>query len=119
MACLRLTLIEPRLGYEHEARRLLKELDAGLATRDGLIMSMLVSDRRNRIGRVSLWESKPHADRNSGDLHVLAVRSRLKNIASLADESLLEIESGHLPEGMKSLLRAAGIADQLPLAVAS
>jgi hypothetical protein len=107
MACLRLTLIDPRLGFEDEARTLMKELDAGLASRDGFIMSLLVSDGRNRVGRLSLWESKQFADQSAGDLHVMAVRSRLHNISVPAEESLLEVESGHLPERLDSLLKAA------------
>ena len=104
MAYLCLTLIDPRPGFEQEAQKLLKELDADLASSDGLIMSLVLKDRSNRLGRLSLWDSRHEADQNAGDLHVMAVRSRLHNLSASAEEGLMEVESGHRAEGLRRTL---------------
>jgi hypothetical protein len=105
MAHLRLTLLQPRPGSEAEARRLMEELDSELADASGLILSLIMA-RESHIGRVSLWRSKEDANREAINERTLSLCSRLRYIATEAEESMLEVESGHLPEGFSALFGA-------------
>ena len=107
MAYVRLTLLEPRPGAEDELRRLLLELDASLAEAPGLLLSLVVSQASGRLGRISLWLSKEEANREATSQRILALRSRLLFLALDTDETLLDVDSGYLPEGFSALFAIA------------
>ena len=100
MAFLRLTLLKPRPAADAEIRRLLEELDAAVSESPGLILSFIAA-REQRLGRVSLWESKQDANREALNERTLSLRSRLHYLSLEAEESMLEVASGHLPEGLR------------------
>jgi hypothetical protein len=54
MACLRLTLIEPKPGNREEMQTVLTLLDAKLAKTPGLIFSFVTRLETDRLGRVAL-----------------------------------------------------------------
>jgi hypothetical protein len=114
VAILRLTFLEPRRGSEDEVERLLKELDATLANAPGLLMSFLLCQEPRRLGRIALWQSKDGANREAANSHVLSLRSRLRHLSVDTEERLLEITSGHLPEGFSSLQAAAKLRAYFP-----
>jgi hypothetical protein len=106
MAYLRLTLLEPRPGAEAELREVLEDLDASLADAPGLILSFVLS-QGPRLGRASLWLAKDEANREATTPHVLSLRSRLRFLSLATEETLLDVESGFVPEGFGAILRAA------------
>jgi hypothetical protein len=107
MAYLRSTFLNPRPGAEAEVRRLIEELDASLCNAHGLVFSLVLSQANGRIGRISLWLSRDGANREAASQHVLALRSQLRLLSTEAEETLLEIDSGYVPEGFTFLLSAA------------
>ena len=104
MAFLRLTMIQPRPGSETEANDLLQELDTSLGQESGLLFSLIVNPRSERIGRLSLWRTKDDANRVATTDHIMSVRSRLHYISLSTDETMLEVQSGHFSEAVNSLL---------------
>lgn len=105
MAFLRLTLLKPRPDTDEEVRRLLEELDAEIAESPGLILSFIAA-REQRLGRVSLWKSKQDANREALSDRTLSLRSRLRYLSVEAEESMMEVASGHLPEGLSDFFAA-------------
>jgi hypothetical protein len=105
VAYLRLTMLQPRPGSEVEARELLEELDTSLVGADGLVFSLVMSQER-KLGRVALWHSKDDANREATSDHVMSIRSRLRFLSLSTDETLLEVKSGHLPEGFGAIFNA-------------
>ena len=99
MAFLRLTLLKPRPESDEEVRRLLEELDAEVAESPGLILSFIAA-REQRLGRVSLWQSKQDANSEALNERTLSLRSQLRILSVEAEESMMEVASGHLPEGL-------------------
>jgi hypothetical protein len=94
-----LTLLKPRPDSDEEVRRLLEELDAEVAESPGLILSFIAA-REQKLGRVSLWQSKQDANREATNDRTLSLRSRLRYLSVEAEESMMEVASGHLPEGL-------------------
>ncbi len=104
MACLRLTLLRPRIGATEEVQRLLDQLDESLASAEGLVLSFVTQVETDRLGRVSLWHSKEDANRVATQEHILSLRSRLRHLSTDTQEVLMEVKSGHVPPEMTSLL---------------
>ena len=117
MAYVRLTLLEPQPGAENELRRLLEELDACLADAPGLLLSLVLSQAKGRLGRISLWLSKEEANHEATSPRILALRSRLLFLSLETEEALLEVESGYLPEGFNTLIWAAKQPAHFPAAL--
>lgn len=115
MACLRLTLIEPKPGNEQETQRVLSMLDEKLASTPGLIFSFVTGLETDRLGRVALWHSKDEANRVAMRDDVLALRARLRALALSTQETLMELSSGYLPEPLAALI--AGDMAMEPVAV--
>ena len=114
MAYLRLTMLQPRPGSETEARELLEELDTSLVGADGLVFSLVMSQESDKLGRVSLWHSKDDANREAVSDHVMSLRSRLRFLSLSTDETLLEVKSGHLPEGFGAVFNAPEMPASFP-----
>jgi hypothetical protein len=104
MACLRLTLIEPRQGNREEMQTVLSMLDERLARTPGLIFSFVTEIEADRFGRIALWRSKDEANRIAMRDDILALRARLRTLASSTEETLMELRSGFLPEPLAALI---------------
>jgi hypothetical protein len=95
-------MLRPRPNSDEEVRRLLEELDAEVAESPGLILSFIAA-REQRLGRVSLWKSKQDANSEALSERTLSLRSRLHYLSLEAEESMMEVASGHLPEGLSDV----------------
>jgi hypothetical protein len=115
MACLRLTLIEPKPGNREEMQTVLTLLDAKLAKTPGLIFSFVTRLETDRLGRVALWQSKDDANRVALRDDVLALRARLRSLALGTEETLMELRSGYLPQPLAALI--AGETAMEPVAL--
>ena len=115
MACLRLTLIEPRLGAEEEMQSLLAALDARLAQTPGLIFSFVTRVELHRVGRIALWQSKEAANRVAMRDDVLALRARIRSLAVATEEALMELSSGYLPGPLRTLLEGSPQMTPVPV----
>lgn len=115
MACLRLTLIEPKQGNREEIQTVLTLLDAKLAKTPGLIFSFVTEIEADRLGRIALWRSKDEANRVAMREDILALRARLRSLALNTNESLLELHSGFLPQPLAALI--AGDMEMEPVAL--
>jgi hypothetical protein len=104
MAFLRLTMLQPRPGSEAEAQLLLEELDSSLGQAEGLLFSLVMSQKSETLGRLSLWQTKDDANRVATSDHIMSLRSRLHYISLSTDETMLEVMPGHLPEAVNALL---------------
>jgi hypothetical protein len=104
MACLRLTLIEPKQGNREEMQEVLTLLDAKLAKTPGLIFSFVTEIETDKLGRIALWRSKDQANHIAMREDVLALRARLRSLALNTEETLMELHSGYLPEPLSALL---------------
>ena len=104
MACLRLTLLQPRPGALEETQRLLEALDDALCDSEGLVLSFVTQVQTNRLGRVALWHTKDDANREATREQILSLRSRLRNLSVDTQEVLMEVKSGHVPQELTSLL---------------
>ena len=114
MAFMRLTMVRPRPGNEQQVRRLMEELDSDLAASPGFIFSFIIARESRRIGRVSLWRSKEDANREALSPRTLNLMSDLHELSLEAEESMMEVESGHLPEGFSRLFSSAKQAVHFP-----
>ena len=114
MAFIRLTMVRPRPGSEQEVRRLMEELDSDLAESPGFIFSFVMTRESQRIGRVSLWRSKEDANREAMSQRTISLRSQLHHLSTETEESVMEVESGHLPEGFSRLFTSAKQAVRFP-----
>jgi len=110
MACLRLTLIEPKPGNREEMQTVL----AMLARTPGLIFSFVTEIEADRLGRIALWQSKEAANHVALREDVLALRARLRSLALDTEETLMELRSGYLPEPLAALM--AGETAMQPVA---
>lgn len=117
MAILRLTILEPRPGYEAEVERLLDELDVTLSGAPEMVFSLVFRQDQRQLGRMSLWLSKDGANREAANSHVLSLRSRLRYLSVHTEERLLEVKSGFMPEGFASLQDAAKLPAYFPSSV--
>jgi hypothetical protein len=115
MACLRLTLIEPRPGYRQEAQEVLSLLDEKLARTPGLIFSFVTEIEADRLGRVALWHSKEAANHVALRDDILALRSRLLSLVLTTEETLMDLRSGYLPEPIAALIN--GDMEMEPVAI--
>lgn len=106
--------LEPRPGAQGELLELLEELDATLASAPGLLLSLVVSQDAHNIGRISVWRSKEDANREAISDHTLALRSRLRYLSVRTEERLLELTSGHFPQGFAAIMRAPKLAAYFP-----
>ena len=109
MACLRLTLIEPRPGADQEMQSLLATLDARLAQTPGLIFSFVTRIEVDRVGRIALWQSKEAANQVAMRDDVLALRARIRALARDTEEALMELSSGYLPGPLQTLLEGGPV----------
>ncbi len=114
MALLKTTLVEPKQGCKDEVRSLLEKLDASSAGMPGLLFSLVVRQDSRRIGRTSLWLTRDGANRELANGQLLALWSRLRRLSVTQEERLLEVSSGHLPEGLTSLQDAAKLPAYFP-----
>jgi hypothetical protein len=104
MACLRLTLIEPRAGAQDEMQTVMTMLDDRLAETPGLIFSFVTCVEADKLGRVALWRSKDDANRVALRDDILALRARIRSLALETQETLMELRSGHLPGPLQTLM---------------
>jgi hypothetical protein len=114
MACLRLTLIEPKPGNREEMQTVLAMLDEKLARTPGLIFSFVTEIEADKLGRIALWQSKEAANHVALREDVLALRARLRSLALDTEETLMELRSGYLPEPLAALM--AGETAMQPVA---
>lgn len=110
----RITLLKPRPGSDFEVLELLEELDARLAGAPGLIFSAVLRQESSRRGRVSLWLSKEEANREATTEQTLSLRSRLLYLSLETEETFMEVQSGHAPQGFAAILNAPTEALILP-----
>ena len=103
MACLRLTLLEPRAGNMEEMQTVLTALDEKLAREPGLIFSFVTEVEADKLGRIALWQSKEDANHVAMREDILALRARLRSLALDTEETLMEVRSGYLPESLSAL----------------
>ena len=103
MACLRLTLVEPRPGNLDETQQVLVMLDEKLASTPGLIFSFVTEVEADKLGRIALWHSKDEANHVAMREDVLALRARLRSLTLNTEETLMELHSGYLPEPLAAL----------------
>jgi hypothetical protein len=111
MACLRLTLIEPKPGKFDEMHAVLTMLDEKLAKTPGLIFSFVTESEADKLSRIALWHSKDEANHVAMRDDVLALRARLRSLALNTDETLMELHSGHLPESLAALIAGGTVAE--------
>jgi len=104
MACLRLTLIEPKHGCREEAQYVLSRLDEKLAKTPGLIFSFVTEIEADRLGRIALWHSKDEANRVALRDDILALRARLRSLVLTTEETLMDLKSGYLPGPIAALI---------------
>ena len=114
MSFLRVTLLEPRPGSEDQVQHLIEELDVALSGAEGMLFSLVLRQEPRRVGRVSFWLTKDGANREAANHHVLSLRARLRFLSVNTEERLLEVKSGHMPEGFASLQDAAKLPAYFP-----
>jgi hypothetical protein len=111
MACLRLTLIEPKAGSMDEMQTVLTLLDQKLAREPGLIFSFVTEVEADKLGRIALWQSKEDANHVAMREDVLALRARLRALALNTEETLMELRSGNLPEPLSALVAGDAVSE--------
>jgi hypothetical protein len=104
MACLRLTMIEPREGYREETQAALTMLDEKLATAPGLIFSFVTEIETDKLGRIALWRSKEEANHTAMREDIMALRAQLRRLAPDTEETLMDLSSGHMPEALSAFI---------------
>jgi hypothetical protein len=104
VACLRVTLLRPRYGAQEEAQRLLEQLDEVLSSSEGLVLSFVTQIAADRLGRIALWRSKEAANHEATRESILALRSRLHYVSVDTQEVLMEVQSGHVPQELTTML---------------
>jgi hypothetical protein len=114
MACLRLTMIEPKEGYREETQTVLTMLDEKLATMPGLLFSFVTEIESDKLGRIALWRSKEEANHVAMREDIMALRARLRMLAPDTEETLMELSSGYMPEPLAAMI--AGDAAMEPVA---
>lgn len=115
MACLRLTLIQPKPGNREEMQSVLTLLDAKLAKTPGLIFSFVTEVESDKLGRVALWRSKDEANHVAMREDILALRARLRALALNTEEALMELHSGYLPEPLAALIAGDKLMEPVAL----
>ncbi len=108
---MRLTLLRPRDGRREEVQRLVEDLDGELAGSDGLLLSF-VTQEGDRVGRMSLWQSKDDANREATRERILSLRSRIRYLSIETQEVLMEVQSGHVPRELTALLAGDLVTDE-------
>jgi hypothetical protein len=81
-----------------------------------MILSFVTRVETSRLGRVALWHSKEDANQVALRDDILALRSRLLRLALSTEETLMEVSSGHLPQGLAEHM--TGASDLTCVAVA-
>jgi hypothetical protein len=82
-------------------------LDRCLSGSPGMILSFVTRVESSRLGRISLWQSKDDANQVALRDDILALRSRLRRLALSTEETLMEVSSGHLPQGLAEQMTGA------------
>jgi hypothetical protein len=113
MACLRLTLIEPKPGDRQEAQHVLSMLDEKLAKTPGLIFSFVTEVETERLGRIALWHSKEEANHVALRDDILALRSRLRSLVLSTEETLMDLKSGYLPEPIAAFINGEMVMEPI------
>ena len=121
MPCVRLTVVKPKAGKEAEVVRLLQELDGVHAHAAGLILSLVMRDEdlpedKRKVGRLSLWQSRVHANGESRNDRTQAIRARLLGLSrETLVESLMDVRAGWFPIDLWPM----GTRSKFPTPVAS
>jgi hypothetical protein len=107
--------MEPKPGRQLEAQVVLRMLDEKLATTPGLIFSFVTAAGADRLGRIALWHSKEEANQVAMRDDILALRARLRSVALSTEETLMQLDSGYLPEPVAALF--CGDVELEPVAI--
>ncbi len=98
MAVSRITIVNSLPGHENEAQRLLQELVDFYSKQAGYVAGYAFkfhpshTDRKQNMGRISVWESKEAADKAAISTHSAALRSQLnQHVGQSHDEWLVDI----------------------------
>ncbi|HZP58568.1 MAG TPA: antibiotic biosynthesis monooxygenase [Dehalococcoidia bacterium] len=102
MLYIRMSLMTPRAGSEHDVAAIMDDLVAYYGKQPGFVKGykLMAADESGDIGRITVWRSQEAADATAQTEHVLAKRSELAPL--LVPESHIE-RSFHAEEG-ESLL---------------
>ena len=78
------------------------------------MFSLVFGKTSGQVGRIALWLSREHANREAVSSHILSLRSRLRFLSLNPEERLLDVKSGHMPQGFASLQASAKLPAYFP-----
>ncbi|MEX2225115.1 MAG: hypothetical protein WEB52_01550 [Dehalococcoidia bacterium] len=111
MLYIRLSLMNPKPGKDHEVAAIMDDLVTYYKQQDGFVdgYKLRAADETGDIGRVTVWRSEEEADRTAQNTHVMSRRS---DLMPLIEEGSHEERSFFAEEESKplsQLLRKLGL----------